>query len=89
MHMVLTWNREDAAKFRNAARENILYDYITISLENVEITHIEKVEENSSLFKATDSNGGDWYGRKALLATGIQDIMLDIKGYKANFAKSM
>ncbi|KAH7323794.1 putative pyridine nucleotide-disulfide oxidoreductase [Rhexocercosporidium sp. MPI-PUGE-AT-0058] len=83
MHGVLTWEHRDAADFRAAARKDILAHYSTTSFEDITISKIEKFEraDGTSLFKATDEIGKEWWGRKVVLATGIKDIMPNIKGY--------
>jgi thioredoxin reductase len=91
MHGIPTWEHRDPADFRKATREDILAHYDTVSFQDVSIKNIERTEreDGSSLFKAVDETGKEWWGRKVVLATGIKDIMLDIPGYEENWAHSM
>lgn len=79
------------ADFRVAARKDILAHYNTVSFENVTIEKVEKTqrEDRSSLFKATDTNGDVWWGRKVALCMGVQDLMPDIEGYEECWASGM
>lgn len=86
MHNVLTWDREDPAAFRAAAKKNILDGYTTIEFENVEIISVEEVDTK---FTAKSANGKVYNGRKVILATGVQDIYPDIEGYKDCFGIGM
>lgn len=91
MHGVPTWEHRDPAEFRDATKKDILAHYDTATFQDALITKIEKTqrEDGSSLFKAVDESGKEWWGRKVVLATGITDVMLDIPGYKENWASSM
>ncbi|KAK0117786.1 hypothetical protein ONS95_012112 [Cadophora gregata] len=84
MHGVLTWEHRDAAEFRAAARKDILANYSTTSFQDSTIMRLEKLARNdgTSLFKATDETGKEWWGRKVVIATGIKDIMPEIEGYE-------
>ncbi|KAH9204018.1 hypothetical protein DL95DRAFT_320215 [Leptodontidium sp. 2 PMI_412] len=84
MHGVLTWEHRDAAEFRAAARKDILANYNTTFFENSTISKLEKFgrDDGTSLFKAINETGKEWWGRKVVLATGIKDIMPDIEGYE-------
>ncbi|KAH8656714.1 hypothetical protein BGZ60DRAFT_384631 [Tricladium varicosporioides] len=84
MHGIPTWEHRSATEFRAAAREDILRHYDTVSFQDVKIDKIEKQEwqEGRTLFKATDADGKEWWGRKVVLASGIRDVMPDIEGYE-------
>lgn len=87
MHNVLTWDHANPANFRAKAREDILKRYDTISFEDVEVESV--VKTTAGLFEATDATGKKWLGRKLMLATGVTDVMPDIKGYKECWARGM
>ncbi|THV43804.1 hypothetical protein BGAL_0901g00010 [Botrytis galanthina] len=94
MHTVSTWDHRDPSDFRAASREDILARYKTIGFEDVGIQNVEKVSkdgdgEESSIFKAIDDAGKDWWGRKLVLATGVRDIMVNIEGYEECWARSI
>lgn len=91
MHGMLTWEHRGAAEFRAAARKDILANYDTTSFEDVTIENVGKLQrdDGSSLFKATDKTGKEWWGRKVVLATGIRDIMPDIVGYEQCWVSGM
>ncbi|TGO52949.1 hypothetical protein BCON_0132g00160 [Botryotinia convoluta] len=94
MHTVSTWDHRDPSEFRAAPREDILARYKTICFEDMGIQTIEKISkdgdgEESSIFKAIDDTGKDWWGRKLVHATGVRDIMVDIEGYEECWAKSI
>ncbi|KAL2813891.1 FAD/NAD(P)-binding domain-containing protein [Aspergillus granulosus] len=79
MHAVTTWDHQSPHDFRLRARSDILSRYNTVEFHNLEIHHVEKTAQG--LFHLVDENGALWRGRKLLLATGVRDIMPDIKGY--------
>ncbi|KAL1979389.1 hypothetical protein VTN96DRAFT_6078 [Rasamsonia emersonii] len=79
MHMIPTWDNKSPADFKAAARKEILSNYSTIQIEEVEIAKAEKI--NDSLFQLLDANGKTWQGKKLILATGSADVYPDIPGY--------
>lgn len=91
MHGMPSWEHRDPAEFRQAVKDDILAHYDTVAFEDATIETIERHErdDGSSLFKATDATGKEWWGRKVVLASGIKDIMLDIPGYTENWAQSI
>lgn len=91
MHGVPSWEHRDPADFRKAFREDILAHYDTVNFKDATIDTITRTEreDGSSLFKAVDTTGQEFWGRKVVLATGIRDIMLEIPGYEENWAHSM
>ncbi|KAF2690573.1 FAD/NAD(P)-binding domain-containing protein, partial [Lentithecium fluviatile CBS 122367] len=86
-HMLPTWDGRDPIHFRDAARENTLQNYDTISFEQVEICNVSKA--NDGLFWATDTKGSVWHGRSLVLATGVIDVMLDIPGFDECWGRSI
>lgn len=91
MHGIPTWEHQDPADYRAAARKDILDHYDTASFQDVSIKSLEKKEgkDGNMIFKAVDENGTEWWGRRVALASGIQDIMPDIGGYKDCWVKGM
>lgn len=91
MHGVLTWEHRNPAEFRAAARRDILANYDTTFFEDVTISEVKKLQmyDGSSLFRAIDETGKEWWGRKVILATGIKDIMPDIDGYEQCWTTGM
>jgi hypothetical protein len=94
MHGIPTWEHRDPAEFRAAARKDILAHYETTFFEDVSIVSIEKDEigygdEGTSLFKAVDEKGREWWGRKVVVVSGVKDIMPDIEGYEKCWVSGM
>ncbi|KUJ17694.1 uncharacterized protein LY89DRAFT_615901 [Mollisia scopiformis] len=91
MHGVPTWEHRDPAEFRAAARKDILAHYDTTFFEDVAVEKIEnhQREDGTSLFKATDEQGREWWGRKVVLVSGVKDIMPDIPGYEECWASGI
>lgn len=87
MHTIPTWDHKDPAEFRGATRAEILERYNTISFEDREVASIEKTTAGD--FAATAVDGTTFTGRRVLLATGVTDLPLDIKGYDECFGRSM
>ncbi|KAI1653946.1 hypothetical protein F4813DRAFT_372585 [Daldinia decipiens] len=91
MYNVLTWDHQDPQEFRAAAKKNILEYYSTISFQKVEVVSLEEVKSTTTqqTFRATDRNGGSWFGRKIILANGVRDVFPDIEGYAECWAKGI
>lgn len=85
MHTVPGWDHQDPATFRGKARAD-LERYGCVTVENVEVETLKKREDG--VFEAT-SNGKSWMGRKIVLATGVEDILLDIPGYQECWVSGM
>ncbi|KAG5806019.1 hypothetical protein H9Q71_009397 [Fusarium xylarioides] len=75
LHTAIVFN---SSLFRNA-RSEISERYKTISFEDREIAKVEKTSTGD--FAATAVDGTTFTGRRVLLATGVTDLPLDIKGY--------
>ena len=96
MHNVLSRDCTPPAEFRQISRDQIM-KYGTTDLVAAEITAIEKVAANKTdevfvpnHFKAVDSEGRKWHGRKIVLATGSVEILpTSIPGYKENWPQNM
>lgn len=87
MHMVPTWDHRDAKDFRQATREQILERYDTTLFVDQRVDKLEKIEGGN--FKATCGNGRSYTAKRVVLATGVTDQMLDIKGYSDAWASSI
>lgn len=86
-HMVLGFDHQEPAHFRAAARENILSRYKTVTIHDVAVATAKKLEED--LFELTDVNGVAYHGKKLVLATGVEDLMPDLPGFKECWGKGM
>lgn len=88
MHLIPGLDHKAPAEFRATARSQITdrYDKIRI-LEGVDIVAAKKTDADS--FELSDEAGQTWNGRKVILATGVEDVMLDIPGYAELWGKSM
>lgn len=87
MHNFPTWDHRDPADFRAKARSDLLARYSTVSFEETQIKSVRKTPNGS--FKATDSQGRVWTGRKLVLASGVKDIYPDIDGYENVWTKGV
>ncbi|KAK8112572.1 FAD/NAD(P)-binding domain-containing protein [Apiospora sp. TS-2023a] len=79
-HMILTWDHQDPAKYRAAAKENIKENYSTIEFASVGVAKIDK--KSDSHFEVHDSNGSVKNFRKVILAVGSSNIYPPVPGYK-------
>jgi thioredoxin reductase len=86
-HMVLTWDHKEPSAYRSAARENILGQYESVKVHHVTIHTIKQRED--AVFEATDDNGKVWSGRKLVLASGVEDVMPDIEGFRECWGSGM
>jgi thioredoxin reductase len=77
MHTVPIWDYQDPANFRAAARKDF-ERYGSIVIKNVKVKNLTHPEDEP--FEAT-ANGKTWTGKKVILATGVEDVFLDILGY--------
>lgn len=87
MHNVVGWDHRNAAELRAAAHHDLLTRYSTIQFQDIGIDRIEKL--STGTFKATDTTGKIWHGRKVVVATGVKDIYPDIDGYSDCWADGM
>lgn len=86
MHMVPTLDGKHPQDFREVARANTSGHYPFVSFVNATIVHAKK---NGELFEISDEKGNQWTGRSLILATGGEDVMLDIPGFSECWARSM
>jgi thioredoxin reductase len=82
MHTLPTWDHQKPADFRAAARAELLARYQTITFHDSAVTCISKAgNDNNGMFEVTSDDGLQWLGRTVILATGVRDVLPDIKGY--------
>jgi thioredoxin reductase len=88
MHTVASRDHQDPYVFRTTAREQIESRYDTVWFKQSTITHAAKKllgKDQDSGFEVKDNEGKTYKGRKLILATGSEDIIPDIEGYKENW----
>ncbi|KAF9695822.1 hypothetical protein EKO04_005989 [Ascochyta lentis] len=88
MHTVASRDHQDPYSFRQTAREQIESRYDTVWFQHAKITHAAKKqigEDKYEGFEVRDNEGQIYSGKKLILATGSQDIMPEIPGYKDNW----
>ncbi|KAL4745016.1 hypothetical protein BDW72DRAFT_69413 [Aspergillus terricola var. indicus] len=85
MHNVVTWDHKPPSDFRAAARDDIESRYNTIHFKNAKIVSAAKKDDGT--FEAVDDQQNKYQGRKLVLATGITDILPDIKGFSELWGK--
>ena len=78
IHVLSGWDGRSPADYRAKAREEIAI-YNTIAFCDQEVISIFRNSDN--IFEARDSNGTLHYGRKVILAHGVQEIYPGIPGY--------
>lgn len=74
-----TWEGQTPEEAKERSRKELLDAGFTTFVD-AEVVKIEKT--NDGLFKASDTTGRSWIGRKVLLATGAKDIFPDVPGYE-------
>jgi thioredoxin reductase len=85
MHNVVTWDHKPPSDFRAAARDNIESRYNTIHFKNATIVSATKKDDGT--FEAVDEQQNKYQGRKLVLATGVTDVLPDIKGFSELWGK--
>lgn len=94
MHTFISRDGIPPQSFRNISRGQIKDKY-SDQVSFVEGTKIVSVSNDEILpgykgFQAVDSANNTYFGRKLVLATGIEDILpTDIEGYKENWPQHM
>ncbi|THC94080.1 hypothetical protein EYZ11_006450 [Aspergillus tanneri] len=78
MHLLPTWDRRSPTRFRSQAKTEIVTNYSTVRIVEVEVKKAEKI--NDSLFQLTDGKT-IWQGKKLILATGLEDVFPHVRGY--------
>ena len=87
MHTVPTWDHKDVKDYRAAARKELTDRYKTTTFIDQAVKKLSK--QSDTIFEALDATGRKWTGKKIILASGVQDIMLDIKGYEKCWGNSI
>ncbi|GAW26028.1 putative thioredoxin reductase -like protein [Rosellinia necatrix] len=87
-HVVPTWEGRNPDDLRRASQKELQKTGFA-SFDDTHITTIEKPGVNESMFTARDSHGGEWSGRKLLIAAGVEFVFPLIKGYEENFPDRM
>lgn len=86
MHMVSTWDHRPPGEYLAASREELSRRYPDqFRLVKEEVTAIERVPGTArghSVFEARGEAGGQWKGRKVILATGVRDLLPFIDGFE-------
>lgn len=86
MHMVSTWDHRPPGEYLAASREELSRRYADqFKLVKEELTAIERTPGTArglSVFEARDEAGGEWKGRKVILATGVRDLLPFIDGFE-------
>lgn len=78
-HQVATWDGKSPSEYREAARQEALKNYDTISFKDTKIQSVRKIDEGT--FEAVDATGAVWKGKSLVLATGVEDVPLGIDGF--------
>jgi len=87
MHTLPTWDHQNPADFRAAARSELLGRYQTVTFHNSAVTRIGISKhtvgngDGNSIFEVASADGSQWLGRTVILATGVRDVLPDIQGY--------
>jgi thioredoxin reductase len=87
MHMIPTWDGKDPKDFREAARNNTTSRYPLISFVDAKIVKAKRLEDET--FEIEESDGKAWHGKSLVLATGMEDILVDPPGLDECWGKSM
>ncbi|KAL4735791.1 hypothetical protein BDV11DRAFT_211765 [Aspergillus similis] len=87
MHNVVTWDHKPPGEFRAAARDNIESRYSTVQFKTATITSAAAKEDGT--FEVVDEQENKYRGRKLALATGVTDILPDIKGFSELWGKNI
>lgn len=85
MHMVSTWDHRSPRDFLAASRAELSQRYpAQYNLVRAEVASIRRVTDTPrglSIFEARSESGGQWRGRKIVLATGVRDLLPFIDGF--------
>ncbi|VUC35349.1 unnamed protein product [Clonostachys rosea] len=85
-HTIPMHDGESPASVRNRMRSEIETKYKTITFVD---SKVETARKNDAVFEVVDDHGKVWKGRKLILATGSQDILPDIPGFKEAWGKGI
>ncbi|KAF4546529.1 Pyridine nucleotide-disulfide oxidoreductase class-2 [Lasiodiplodia theobromae] len=88
LHNLLTWDHQDPANLRAAARKELLEGrYNTTQWVSKVVTSLSK--QSDGKFKAVDASGAEWFGDRLVLAMGVKDMFPDIPGFAECWGKSI
>lgn len=87
MHNVVTWDHRAPQEFRTSAQEEIKGRYQTIDIRKSGVESIRRLEDGT--FEAVDNQQHKVVGKKVVVATGVTDVLPDIKGFSELWGKSM
>ncbi|CAK7233514.1 hypothetical protein SBRCBS47491_008636 [Sporothrix bragantina] len=79
------------SNFGPAARDNMLAQHgAYVSYREVTIVQVIQANVSSAfIFTVVDARGRQYHGRKLILASGVEDILLPIDGYAACFGRAI
>lgn len=78
-HQLATWDGKNPSEYHQAAREEALKNYDTISFKDIKVDSVKRTKDRT--FEAIDATGATWKGKSLVLATGVADMPLDIPGF--------
>jgi thioredoxin reductase len=79
IHQLPTWDGKSVFEHHRAAREELLRNYDTISFKDTKIERVRQTADGG--FEAVDAEGITWKGKSIVLATGVEDVPLEIPGF--------
>jgi thioredoxin reductase len=88
MHTVPTWDHQNPVAFRQQCISELRERYHgTIQFANTGVSLVKAGTDSN--YVVTDQSGKTWTGKKVILATGVKDVLPDIKGYAQAWGKHM
>lgn len=79
-HSILSRDHTPPEEIRRIGREQIEI-YGTTRFVEKAVVKAKKLAD-TDLFEVEDADGTTWQSRKVILATGVEDVMMDIEGYE-------
>lgn len=92
MHTVLSRDGTAPDDYRRIARQQIEDKYKHIAFRAQTVVQLAKTDidqQGYQGFQATDDASQSFRGRRLVLATGTQDVLPDIPGYRENWLEHM
>lgn len=86
-HNLIGYDDTEPDRIRRLAKEQVL-GYPTVHLHQGTLTSV-LVQKEGDIITATDEEGNNYIAKKLLLATGLKDILPDIKGFAECWGKSV
>jgi thioredoxin reductase len=80
-HSILSRDHTPPEEIRRIGREQIEVYGTTQFVESAVVK--ARNMDHLALFEVDDAHGNTWQSRKVILATGVEDVMMDINGYEA------